>query len=73
MDERKERAPRDGTRAPLVAAVSLTPVQEAYGRITTHALRCDDCRDVDQHCDVAEQLWRTYQALTDGAFRRLEG
>ena len=74
MDERRDPNPDDGTvRSAAAAAVlaagvgQLTPVQQAYSAYTRHSLRCDDCRDIDRSCRVAEELWRNYRTVSGHA------
>jgi hypothetical protein len=68
MDERRDPPPDATDRAPIAAGLGrLSPVQAAYAAYTRHAIRCDDCRDVDHTCEVAEELWRTYQQVGGGA------
>ena len=73
MDEPRGEQPAPSPRTPIVAAGStLSPVQQAYGLWTGHALKCPICRDVDGgRCDTADALWRAYQASSDAAFEGL--
>jgi hypothetical protein len=72
MDERRDaELPPQGAWPPLAAASRLSPVQQAYGAYTGHAIACDACRDVDRSCADAEALWRAYRAAGDEAYDRL--
>lgn len=74
MDNGRDPAADDGTRAPIVAAAAqLTPTQTAWARFVHHVtVACERCRDIDQtSCDDAEQLHRAWRRLTDEAFGRL--
>jgi hypothetical protein len=73
VDERRGDQPRPGTRPGLIAsATRLSPVQEAYGDYTGHAIKCPKCRDIDRdRCSDGETLWRTYHEISDQAYRRL--
>ncbi|WP_159006873.1 hypothetical protein [Streptomyces sp. NRRL S-813] len=75
MDEPRDPAPGDGSsRQPAVGVGRLSPVQQAYSAYTVHYLACVICRDVDRGwCDVAEQLWKVYQAADEVAYRKLTG
>lgn len=74
VDERREPPPETTPRAPIAAGLGqLSPVQSAYGAYTRHAIDCDDCRNVDHTCEIAEGLWRAYQTAGRNAFRRLAG
>jgi hypothetical protein len=75
MDEPRGEQPTPSPRTPMVAAgATLSPVQQAYGQWTGHALKCPICRDVDGgRCDTADMLWRAYQASGKRAFELLEG
>jgi hypothetical protein len=72
VDERRdaEPLPQDAW-PPLAAASRLSPVQQAYGAYTGHAIACDACRDVDRTCTDAEGLWKAYQAAGDAAYEQL--
>ena len=63
------------TRPALIAsATRLSPMQEAYGGYTRHALGCPACTDVDSgRCSEGEQLWRDYHEISDQAYRKLAG
>jgi hypothetical protein len=72
VDERRDpQPPAQGARPPLAAVARLSPVQQAYGAYTGHAIACDACRDVDRSCADAEALWRAYRAAGDAAYERL--
>ncbi|MDQ0758655.1 hypothetical protein [Streptomyces canus] len=78
VDERRDPEPDDGTvraattAAALAAGVGrLSPVQQAYSAYARHSLQCPDCRDVDRSCCVAEELWRTYQAVGAAACQQV--
>lgn len=61
-------------RTPIAAAGSrLSPVQEAWSAYVDHSVRqCGTCRAVDgTPCDTAEELYRTYRALSTAAAARL--
>ncbi|MFF7190857.1 hypothetical protein ACFZAR_37850 [Streptomyces sp. NPDC008222] len=74
MDEPRDTPADAGSRTPaFVATTRLSPLQEAYGAYTAHTLDCDRCRDVDQRCDAAADLWRVYWMLAVAANRRLGG
>ena len=68
MDERRDPPPpAQGGRPPLAAISRLSPLRQAYGAYTGHAVACDACRDVDRTCAAAERLWRAYRAIADDA------
>ncbi|WP_370266388.1 hypothetical protein [Streptomyces sp. V4I8] len=46
-------------------------MQRAYGAYARHFLKCDACRDVDQKCEDAEALWRTYRTVSGAACDRI--
>jgi hypothetical protein len=74
VDERRDTPPQPGSgpTLPIIAAVKLSPVQEAYGDYARHFAGCTACRDIDQtRCDDAEHLYRAWRELTDDAYRRL--
>lgn len=72
MDEGREPEPSATDRPPLAAGIGqLSPVQRAYATYTRHAIHCDACRDVDQTCQAAEQLWRDYRSVSGEACRRI--
>lgn len=72
VDDGRERPPGGTDRAPLAAGVSrLSPLQEAWGAYTGHSVACDACRDVDQKCETAEALWRTYRTVSEAACDRI--
>jgi hypothetical protein len=74
MDERRDPPPEPGTRPALIASGTskLSPVQQAWGAYADHATHCLQCRDIDaERCQIAEQLHRAYEALSDDAFREL--
>lgn len=72
MDERREpQLPAQGARPPLAAASRLSPVQQAYGAYTGHAVACPACRDVDRTCPAAERLWKAYQSVAAEAYEQL--
>lgn len=74
MDEGRDNEPNPTARAPIAAGLGrLSPVQSAYSAYTRHAIDCDDCRNVDHTCEIAEGLWRAYQTAGRNAFRRLAG
>ncbi|MFF0736941.1 hypothetical protein ACFYVK_35670 [Streptomyces chartreusis] len=68
MDEPRDPPPDPTPRAPLAAGLGrLSPVQAAYASYTQHAIDCDDCRNVDHTCEIAEELWRVYRRVGDAA------
>lgn len=72
MDERRD--PQRGTQAarpPLAAATRLSPIQQAYGAYTGHAVACPACRDVDRTCGTADRLWKAYQEAGVEAYDKL--
>ena len=72
MDDGREHPPDGTDRAPIAAGVSkLSPVQEAWGAFTRHSLQCKACRDVDQKCTTAGQLWRRWQDVSVRAARQV--
>jgi hypothetical protein len=74
VDERRDTPPQlgSGPTLPIIAAVKLSPVQEAYGDYARHFTGCTACRDIDQtRCDDADRLYRAWRELTDDAYRRL--
>lgn len=75
MDEPTNPAPDAGSRPrlPVVAAVKLSPAQEAYSAYATHFTGCTDCRDVDRTCDTGTELWRIWRKAGDAAGRQLRG
>lgn len=72
VDDGRDQPPGGTDRAPLAAGVGqLSPVQRAYSAYTRHAIGCDACRDVDQKCETAEALWRTYRTVSGAACDRI--
>jgi hypothetical protein len=75
VDEPRDPPPAAESPQPAISAgTRLSPVQEAYGDYTGHAIRCPKCRDIDRdRCTDGEQLWHAYQQMSDQAYRRLQG
>lgn len=68
MDERRDPQPgAQAARPPLAAATRLSPMQQAYGAYTGHAVSCPACRDVDRTCATAEDFWKAYRQIADAA------
>ena len=73
MSESRDDPPTPASRRDLIASTTrLSPVQEAYGASTRHALGCPKCRDIDRdRCSEGDKLWNDYLAISDQAYRRL--
>ena len=70
----KRQTTKAARPALIASATRLSPVQEAYGGYTRHALTCPACTDIDRgRCNAGEQLWRDYHQISDQAYQRLAG
>ena len=75
VDDSRDTPAQPGSSPPaVVASTRLSPIQEAYGRWTTHTLECPQCQNIDSRaCDESKELWRAWHEDTDDAYRKLNG
>lgn len=73
MSDSRDDPPTPASRPDLIASTTrLSPVQEAYGASTRHALGCSKCRDIDRdRCSTGDDLWNAYLEISAQAYRRL--
>ena len=72
MDERRDPPPDGGRRPPIRGGVTLPNAQQAHLDYSSHAERCQRCRDIDRgRCDQGETLWRAWNEALDDAYRQL--
>lgn len=70
VDERRDTPPPSESSRP-VAVSSLPEPKEAWARYVGHSRQCVVCRDIERHCDEADQLWKAWQTQARQALQQL--